>query len=68
MDGLRGKEGGRRKHQSPDREAPLMGEWDDGGALTGTYVSSDGGIIQIDELLDSILSKDEKRKRRFSTD
>ena len=45
-----------------------MDEWDDGGALTGTYVSSDGRIISIDKLLDSILSKDEKRKRRFSTD
>ncbi len=68
MDELRGKEGGRRQYESLNRESPIMGEWDDGGALTGTYVSSDGRIISIDDLLDTILSKDEKRKRRFSTD
>lgn len=45
-----------------------MENWDDGGALTGAYVSSDGRIISIDELLDAVLSKDEKKKRRFSRD
>ena len=43
-----------------------MKEWDDGGALSGIYVSSDGRIISIDDLLDDILSKDENKKRRFS--
>jgi len=43
-------------------------EWDDGGALTGTYVSSDGRIISIDELMEVILNKDEGKRRRFSKD
>ena len=43
-----------------------MSEWDEGGALSGVYISSDGRVISIDELLDDILSKDENKKRRFS--
>jgi len=43
-----------------------MTDWDDGGATTGIYVSSDGRVLSIDELLEIILGKDGKRKRRFS--
>ena len=43
-----------------------MSEWDDGGALSGVYVSSDGKVYSVDELLEAVMEKDEKRKRRFS--
>lgn len=43
-----------------------MSEWDDGGALSGIYVSSDGSVYTVDELLKIVLKKDKKKKRRFS--
>ena len=66
MDELRRQKSGGREHQNHDGENTKMKEWDDGGARSGIYVSSDGRIISIDDLLDDILSKDENKKRRFS--
>ena len=68
MDELRRKTSGGRHNKNPNREASELTEWDDGGGLTGTYVSSDGSIISIDEQLEVILNKDEAKKRRFSKD
>jgi hypothetical protein len=43
-----------------------MKEWSAGGAFSGVYVSSDGSIYSVGELLEKVLEKDEKGNRRFS--
>ena len=66
MDELRRAKGGGWEHPNHGGENTRMSEWDDGGALSGVYVSSDGKVYSVDELLEAVLEKDEKRKRRFS--
>ena len=67
MDELRGEKGGRRVDEDSDREAVDVVDWDDGGALASTYVSTGGKVLSLDEVLDIILDKDDKRKRKFGT-
>ena len=66
MGELRRTKIGGRQHQNPNWEVPIVSEWEDGGTFSGIYVSSDGSIYTVDELLKTVLEKDKKRKRRFS--
>lgn len=64
MEGIRGKKSRRRNDKDSDWEAIDIADWEN--PVSDVYVSTGGRIISLDELLDIILDKDDKRKRKLA--